>query len=624
MAKDTAKTPAPSGWRALWRLGAGLRGRIALLAVASFGAAMVEAAFLVLMTGLLLALTSGRDVIGPVAGQQLSIRSALIAASIGLVLRLGLNMVTLRESAALSAAVRTSQRRRLAHAYLGASWAVQQQEPSGRLQELLTSFISRVLIAVAAAIQGLTAALSVAAFLGAGLVIQPLATVAVLAFLGILAAVLGPLRGAIRRAAIRSSAADLDFATSVAELGTLGREMQVFGARQAFLRRVDELTDRATESQRRVQVLFGSLAPTYTFFAYGAVLAAVTALSLIDVQDLTTVGAVTLLMLRSLTYGQQLVTVHGTVVSSLPAIEEVELTARRYESHVAPGGATRPSDVMPVALDRASFSYDGSRATLSDVDVTLQQGEILGIIGPSGAGKSTMAQLLLGLRDVAGGQITAGGVPLTEVERTWWTSEVSFVPQDPALFTGTVAENIRFFRDDIDDAALRHAAEQANVLADISALPQAFDTHLGERGGGLSGGQRQRLSIARALAGSPSLLILDEPTSALDGESESLIRDTIVGLKGKVTVVVIAHRMSTIDMCDRIMVVEDGRVSALDTPAGLQASSGFYRRALSTAGILPLGASGDATPAADEPRATDAPVSDVEADQPSAAGRRTT
>jgi ABC-type multidrug transport system fused ATPase/permease subunit len=551
---------------------------------------MVEAAFLVLVTGLLLALTGGRQVIGPVAGREMSIRVALIAAAIGLVLRLLLNLVTLRQSAALSAAVRTNQRRRLAHAYLGASWAVQQQEPSGRLQELLTSFISRALTAVAAAIQGLTAALSVIAFLGAGLVIQPLATLAVLAFLGLLAALLGPLRRAIRRAAIRSSAADLEFATSVAELGTLGREMQVFGARRAFLTRVDMLTDLATEGQRRMQVLFGSLAPAYTFFAYGAVLAAVTTLSLIEVQDLTTVGAVTLLMLRSLTYGQQLVSVHGTVVSALPAIEEVELTARRYESRPAPGGTSVPRDVMPLVMDRAGFSYDDSRVTLSDVDLVLQRGEILGIIGPSGAGKSTIAQLLLGLRDPHLGSITVSGVPLREVDRTWWTGHVSFVPQDPALFTGTVAENIRFFRNGIDEETLGHAAEQANVLTDIRALPQGFGTHLGERGGGLSGGQRQRLSIARALAGSPSLLILDEPTSALDGESESLIRDAIVGLKGQVTVVVIAHRMSTIDMCDRIMVIEGGRVSALDTPAALQGSSGFYRRAQSTAGILPPGA----------------------------------
>jgi len=582
-----------SGWTALWRLAAAQRGRITLLALASFAAAMVEAAFLVLVTGLLLALSSGRDVIGPVAGHEVPIVTAVAAAAMGLVLRFVFNMVTVRQSAAVSAAVRTSQRQRLAHAYLGAAWSVHQHEPSGRLQELLTSFVARVLVAVAAAIQGLTAALSVAAFLGAGLVIQPWATLGVLAFLGLLAALLGPLRRAISRAAVRSAAADLDFATSVAELGALGREMQVFGARQAFVRQVDLLTDAATQAQRRVQVLFGSLAPTYTFVAYGAVLAAVAALTVLEVQDLTTVGAVTLLMVRSLSYGQQLVSVHGTVVSSLPAIDEVEETLGRYLAQPASGGTVRPASVTPVVVSHASFSYDGSTPTLADVDFVLRRGEVLGIIGPSGAGKSTLAQVLLGLRSPDAGEVTVGGVDLAEVDRAWWTRRVSFVPQDPVLFTGTIVENIRFFRDDVDDAAVRQGAADANVLAEITAMPAGFDTHLGERGGALSGGQRQRLSIARALAGSPDLLVLDEPTSALDGHSEALIRSTIAALHGRVTVVVIAHRMSTIDMCDRIMVVEDGRVTALGTPDALLASSAFYRRALTTAGILPREATDD-------------------------------
>jgi len=242
---------------------------------------------------------------------------------------------------------------------------------------------------------------------------------------------------------------------------------------------------------------------------------------------------------------------------------------------------------------------------LADVDFVLQRGEVLGIIGPSGAGKSTLAQVLLGLRAPDTGEVTVGGVDLAEVDRAWWTRRVSFVPQDPVLFTGTIVENIRFFRDDVDDAAVRQGAADANVLAEITAMPAGFDTHLGERGGALSGGQRQRLSIARALAGSPGLLVLDEPTSALDGHSEALIRSTIAALHGRVTVVVIAHRMSTIDMCDRIMVVEDGRVTALGTPDALLASSTFYRRALTTAGILPR----EATDAQAE---TDAP------------GRRTT
>ena len=123
------------------------------------------------------------------------------------------------------------------------------------------------------------------------------------------------------------------------------------------------------------------------------------------------------------------------------------------------------------------------------------------------------------------------------------------------------------------------------MLVDIEALPQGFDSHLGERGSQLSGGQRQRLSIARALAGNPELLVLDEPTSALDGQSEALIRDTLGGLHGKVTVVIIAHRMSTLEICDRIMVIEGGRMTAFSSPSALREDSDFYQNAMAVAGI---------------------------------------
>lgn len=571
------------GWSSLVRLGLNHKGRVALLSLSSFGAAMCEAGFLVLVTGTLLSLTSGHDRVGPVAGLEASVPLALSVAAVGLVLRFILSMVTVRQSAALGATIRTQMRQRLARSYLGASWSVHQSEPSGRLQELLGGFVGRVLAAVTASTQGLTALLSMLAFLVAGLLVQPLATIGVLVFLGALAAILGPLRSAIHRAAQGSNDADLKFASSVAELGTLGREMQVFGVRDAFSQRISDLIQQASQGQRKVQVLFGSLAPTYTFFAYGTVLAAVAGLTLVDRQDITSVGAAALLMLRSLSYGQQLVSVQGTIISSLPAIQEVESTVSRYDNEAAPNGRHILASATPLRLDQVGFSYDNSRNALRDIDFTVEPGEILAVIGPSGAGKSTLAQLLLGLRCPSHGDVSIGDVSLSQISRHWWATQVSFVPQDPALFTGTVAENIRFFREGISDEAIQDAASRAHVLSDIESLPQGFDTHLGERGAALSGGQRQRLSIARALAGAPSLLVLDEPTSALDGRSESLIRQTIVDLKGQTTVVIIAHRMSTIDMCDRIAVVEAGTLTALAAPSDLWRTSEFYRQALSTA-----------------------------------------
>jgi len=576
---------ASGGLRILWALTAGHRWRIAVLAITSFAGAMLEAGFLVLLTGALLALAGGNDQVGPVLGFTIAVQHALAVAAVAVVLRLALNLSVVQSSAGLSAVVRSEQRRRMAHAYLGSAWEVQAVEPAGRLQELVTSFVGRANAAVAAFAQGVTAALSLLAFLTAALFIEPMATLVVLGSLATLGALLAPLRSRIRRAARSSADADLEFASSISELGSLGREMQVFGVRRRFVERIDDLIDVAVEGQRSVQVLNGALSPVYTFFAYMAVIAGVGGLSLLGIGDLAAVGSVMLLMLRSLTYGQQLSSVLGAVASALPSLQELETTARRYEAVPADSGVRIPSSATPLTAHDAAFSYVEDRPALAGLNLTVERGQMLGVIGPSGAGKTTLAQLILGLRPPQSGFIRAAGVDLRDIDRAWWTSRVALVPQDPLLFTGTVAENIRFFRDDIPPSALAVAARQANVQKDIEALPHGFDTHLGERGSQLSGGQRQRLSIARALVGSPELIVLDEPTSALDGASEALIRQTLADLHGSVTVVIIAHRMSTLDLCDEILVVEEGRVTAQGPPRTLRETSEFYRHALAVAGM---------------------------------------
>jgi ABC-type multidrug transport system fused ATPase/permease subunit len=148
-----------------------------------------------------------------------------------------------------------------------------------------------------------------------------------------------------------------------------------------------------------------------------------------------------------------------------------------------------------------------------------------------------------------------------------------------------VAENIRFYRDDIDDAAVERAAKLANLHEEITALADGYDTSVGERGSELSGGQRQRLSIARALAEEPDVLVLDEPTSSLDVRSEMLIRETLAGLAPRTTIFVIAHRLSTLEACDRIMVVHGGELQGFDAPDRLEAANPFYREALKLSGM---------------------------------------
>ena len=175
-------------------------------------------------------------------------------------------------------------------------------------------------------------------------------------------------------------------------------------------------------------------------------------------------------------------------------------------------------------------------------------------------------------------------MPLSKVDDQEWHRNTAIVPQEPRLLAGTIGDNIQFLRDFTPDA-LHRAADEAHIGSFVRTLQHGFASPVGELGQGLSGGQRQRICIARALAGGPQLLVLDEPTRALDGESESAVQATLTALSGRVTMLLVAHRLSTLSICDRIMVVDKGQITALGTPAELRDSSPYYREAMTHAGL---------------------------------------
>ena len=580
MARDKRET----GWGPLWTLLRNVRLRVAALSVVSFGGAMAEAGMLVLLTNTVMRIAEGQDTL-EYFGRSFPVMAMLGVVAGLLVIRYILALLGVRLSAGLSIRILNELRFRVAQAYLRAGWGIQQAQPSGRLQEILTTFVNQSIGAVGTFTHWVTAWLSLAAFLVTAVVVDPVATGLVLVALAVLGALLGPLRRRIRRVGAVNARTGLAFTNSVAELGSLGLEMQVFGVQGRFAERIRALSRENARARYTASIFGGALAPTYMSLAYGAVVAGIAVLAVQGTSNLAAVGAVLLLMLRSLAYGQQVQTTSGAIAGALAYVTRMQETIAEYEDAAASGGGERPASATPIELKRVRFAYTPERDALVDVSLRIERNEVVGVIGPSGSGKSTLVQLLLGLRDPSDGVVRAGGVDLRQVDREWWTGRVAMVAQDALLFTGTVAENIRFFREGISEEDLRHAASQANILADIEALPDGFDTHLGERGSQLSGGQRQRLSIARALAGKPELLILDEPTSALDVRSEALIRDTLTELHGQTTVVIIAHRMSTLDICNRIVVIEDGRVTGFETPERLHASNEFYRNALAMSGI---------------------------------------
>jgi ABC-type multidrug transport system fused ATPase/permease subunit len=193
-------------------------------------------------------------------------------------------------------------------------------------------------------------------------------------------------------------------------------------------------------------------------------------------------------------------------------------------------------------------------------------------------------QLLLRLREPTEGRIIVNGVGSREFSFADWARLVAFVPQDAHLFNGTVAENVRFFRDVID-AEVDSAMDQTHLRGEIESWPDGVDTLVGERGRSLSGGQRQRITIARALVSHPDVVVLDEPTSSLDLQSESVIRKTLADLASNATVFIVAHRLSTLDICDRIMVIQGGRLRDFDAPQRLEKTSRFYQEALRLSGL---------------------------------------
>jgi ATP-binding cassette subfamily B protein len=231
-----------------------------------------------------------------------------------------------------------------------------------------------------------------------------------------------------------------------------------------------------------------------------------------------------------------------------------------------------------IRIEQVGFHYPSrpGQAALHDFSLSIEAGETVALVGPSGAGKSTLFQLLQRFHDPQSGRITLDGEDLRSLDLAELRNAFALVPQDPVLFGASAADNIRFGRLDADDGAIEVAARAAEAHEFLRELPQGYDTYLGERGVRLSGGQQQRIAIARALLRDAPVLLLDEATSSLDAQSEHLIQQALTRLIANRTTLVIAHRLSTVQKADRIVVLERGRIVAMGTHEQLLREGGLY------------------------------------------------
>ncbi len=241
-------------------------------------------------------------------------------------------------------------------------------------------------------------------------------------------------------------------------------------------------------------------------------------------------------------------------------------------SHPAPVAAA----IAPIQFDRVWFAYHGEDWVLQDVSFTIEPGETIAVVGHTGAGKTTLISLLLRFYDIQRGSIRIGGVDIRQMDPLELRRQFGVVLQDPYLFTGTLAENIRLGTDSIQQEQVEAAAEQVNLLDFIRSLPEGFAQPIRERGSGLSTGQKQLISFARALAHDPRYLILDEATSSVDTETEMRVSDALNRMVQGRTSIIIAHRLSTIQRADRILVMHKARLRESGTHQQLLAQRGIY------------------------------------------------
>ena len=479
-----------------------------------------------------------------------------------------------RFTADISTEVLESTRRQATRAYLSASWPVQAHDREGALQETVSTLALQSSTLALWLIQGASAALSLLAILLTSALVDVTAMLIVVA-LGVgIFVVLRPISRLTNRAAKRFVAANSDYVQDVSRAASMSLELRVFGVEDAVFGDLQAANLAVAERHRASRFIsrFGST--LYRDLAVLLLVGAVALLGSMSDDRTDAIGAVVLLVVRALAYATMVQSSLQLVNEQSPNLSTLLDRLRVLEDGREANGVLGLDTVGEIRVESVSFEYTSGRSTLHDVTLTLQPGEVVGLVGPSGSGKSTLLHVVLRLLRPTSGTIKVGGVDYLDLSSDSWARAIAFVPQEPKLIEGSVAENIRFFRPWISAADVEAAAESAHVAGDVRQMRDGFDSLLGPRGAGLSGGQKQRIAIARALVGRPQLLILDEPTSALDGGSEALIQETIQSLRGDLTILIVAHRLTTLDVCDRVLTVADGGISAGPGPDAEDPNSG--------------------------------------------------
>jgi ATP-binding cassette subfamily B protein len=560
--------------------------RAVLLVLTSTAMGLSEAGVLAVVARAATSLANGSHKVDANLGPfhvHASLGHFLLAGAAIALLRLVLVFPTATLGARITADVQATMLHGLFNTFTRATWSAKATDLEGHLQELMTNQVTQAVQGATYATLLLTNLFAFLALVAGALVISPLAATIVVGASAVLFTILRPLSRAGSHSARDLSAAQLEQAGGVSEATRLAEETQVFGVAEPQRKRIAGLIDRNNALLFRTQLALRLVPSGYQSAVYLLLVGGLAVIYVVDKNGLASLGAVVLLLVRAGTYGNLTQNAYQVVRQSLPFADRVHAAQERYAEKVTSEGLRAFESLERVSFRNVSFAYPGGKPVLSGLSFDIERGETIGIIGPSGAGKSTLAQLLLRLREPSAGAYLVNGEPAAGLREADWTARVAYVPQTPQLLYASVADNIRFFRN-LDEETVARAARLARIDDDIVSWTDGYDTIVGPRAAAVSVGQAQRICLARALASEPEVLLLDEPTSALDPTSERLVQESLTALKGSLTLFVIAHRLSTLDICDRVMVILDGQLDAFEPFESLQIRSDYYRAATGVTG----------------------------------------
>jgi len=502
---------------------------------------------------------------------------------VALVVRIAARLLSTWVSARVVTDYEADLRARILHAYLDADSTAQSGGSAGGLQTMLTTNTAWITQTMGAIAQGSVALFSFLVMVVAAAAMNPPFVLVMLSAAVVLYLAVRPISASAKRLAVERNEVNMVFGQAIHQVASVAREIRVFGARDAVAAHVEVPLTRYEHARIGSNFYIGLVPVLYENLAVLLAACGLAALYWFGAQGFASVGVLALLF-RALQYSQRTQFVYHQVQEGLPYLDEIERSLERYQRGVVTSEGRAMIPHRTLALRDVEFRWTEDGAGLEGLHLDVQQGECIGIAGPSGAGKSTLVRLLLGLQQPQQGQVLLDDTPRETIAPPAWFRSVAWVPQEGVLLEGSIEDNVRFHRRDIDSAAVQAACRRARVHDEIMALPEGYGTLATDGTDRVSGGQRQRICIARALVGNPRVLVFDEPTSALDAHSEKAIQSTLEALKGQVSIILVAHRLSTLSLCDRVVVLRDGRVETQAPPDELAAQSSWYATALSLQG----------------------------------------